>query len=118
MKGDKPVFCLSGNPASSLLAFYVLAQPFLKKLGGQGSFPTPILPVTPMKPIKKPSAKPRLIRGSLDLTLGTARLLPHEGQGNGVLRSMKGCNLIGFIPEGSPPLPAGERIMAWLVDSL
>ena len=34
-KGDKPVFCLSGNPASSLIAFYVLAQPCLKKMGGQ-----------------------------------------------------------------------------------
>ena len=37
---------------------------------------------------------------------------------NFVLRSMTGCNLIGFIPEGSPSLPEGERIMAWLVDSL
>ena len=118
MKGDKPVFCLSGNPASSLIAFYVLAQPCLKKMGGQEAYRNPVIPVTLMKPIKKPSAKPRLIRGSLDISLGTARLLPHEGQGNGVLRSMKGCNLIGFIPEGSPPLPAGERIMAWLVDSL
>ena len=118
MKGDKPVFCLSGNPASSLIAFYVLAQPCLRKLAGYQAHRNLMIPVALSKSVKKPSAKPRLIRGSLDLTLGTARLLPHEGQGNGVLRSMKGCNLIGFIPEGSPPLPAGERIMAWLVDSL
>lgn len=118
MKGDKPVFCLSGNPASSLIAFYVLAQPCLKKMGGQRAYRNPMIPVRLLEPVKKPSAKPRLIRGALDLSGGIARLLPHEGQGNGVLRSMKGCNLIGLIPEGSPPLPADAQIMAFVVGGL
>jgi molybdopterin molybdotransferase len=118
MKGEKPVFCLSGNPASSLIAFYVLAQPCLKKLCGHRDPRNPAIQVKLAHGIKKASPKPRLVRGALDLSDGTARLVPHEGQGNGVLRSMKGCNLIGLIPEGSPPQKAGAEITAWLVDSL
>lgn len=117
-KGNKPVFCLSGNPASSLIAFCVLALPCFKKLCGLREYQHQIIPVALMKDIKKASPKPRLVRGALDLSDGTARLMPHEGQGNGVLRSMRGCNLIGLIEEGSPPLPAGTRIMAYVVDML
>lgn len=117
LRGEKPVFCLSGNPASSLIAFYVLAQPCLRKLCGLQKTANPMVSVRLAKAIKKPSPKPRLIRGELDLSGGAARLLPHEGQGNGVLRSMRGCDLIGLIPEGSPPLPEGESIMALLVNA-
>ncbi len=117
LAGSKPVFCLSGNPASSLIAFLVLAQPCLKKLSGLSETLSPRLSLRLAAPIKKPSPKPRLIRGHLDLSRGEALLVPHEGQGNGVLRSMRGCDLIGLIPEGSPPLAAGERIEALLVSA-
>lgn len=113
---DGKLICgLSGNPASALTNFYAVVLPALRKLQGRIEPHLTELPVVLAENFSKKSPKTRLIRGMLDLSDGTARMHVSKGQGNGVLHSLIGCDLLAEIPAGSPKLPAGTRLMAYLI---
>lgn len=63
----------------------------------------------------KTSPKTRLIRGTLDLTGERMTMHVSRGQGNGVLHSLIGCDLLAEIPAGSPRLSAGTTLNAYLI---
>ena len=106
---------LSGHPASALTNFYAVVLPAIRKLQGRKDPLLTELIVTLKEDFRKKSPKTRLIRGTLDLSDGTARMLVERGQGNGVLHSLIGCSLLAEIPGGSPRLPAGTRLNAYLI---
>ena len=106
---------LSGNPASALTNFYAVVLPVLRKLRGIREPRLTELPVVLAEDFSKRSPKTRLIRGTLDLSDGTARMHVSKGQGNGVLHSLIGCDLLAEIPAGSPRLSAGTRLTAYLL---
>ena len=113
---DGKLLCgLSGNPASALTNFYAVVLPCLRKLRGLREPRLTEISVTLAEDFNKKSPKTRLIRGTLDLTDGTARMHVSKGQGNGVLHSLIGCDLLAEIPAGSPKLPAGTKLSAYLI---
>ncbi len=81
-----------------------MAQPELREI-----------PVVLAEEFRKKSPKTRLIRGTLELEDGRAKMRMSRGQGNGVLHSLIGCDLLAEIPAGSPRLPAGTRLQAYLI---
>ena len=106
---------LSGNPASSLINFYAVVLPVLRRLRGLSQPGLREIPVVLGEDFPKKSPKTRLVRGTLDLSDGTATIHVTKGQGNGVLSSLIGCDLLAEIPAGSPELPAGTRLTAWVI---
>ena len=40
-----------------------------------------------------------------------------DGQGNGTMSSFIGCDLLGQIPAGSPPVSAGTLIEAMVIEA-
>ena len=106
---------LSGNPASALTNFYAVVLPLVRKLRGMAHPELTEIPVVLAEDFRKKSPKTRLIRGILDLSDGAARMHVSKGQGNGVLHSLIGCDVLAEIPAGSPPLPAGTRLWAYLI---
>lgn len=114
-KNDTLVCGLSGNPASALTNFYAVVLPVLRKLRGLSEPRLSELPVVLAEEFGKKSPKTRLIRGTLDLSEGCARMHVSKGQGNGVLHSLIGCDLLAEIPAGSPKLPAGSKLKAYLI---
>jgi molybdopterin molybdotransferase len=66
-------------------------------------------------PINKPSPKTRIVRGRLEVENGQALFSENEGQENGAVLSLVGCDLLAEIPAGSPPLPAGTMVRAFRV---
>lgn len=113
---DRKLLCgLSGNPASALTNFYAVVLPLLRKLRGLAEPHLTEIPVVLAEDFPKRSPKTRLIRGVLDMTDGTAKMHVSKGQGNGVLHSLIGCDLLAEIPAGSPKLPAGTRLTAYLI---
>ena len=107
VKDGKPVCGLSGNPASALTNFYCIALPVLRKLAGRND-PIPVeITVTLHNGFTKKSPGTRVLRGRLDLSDGTARMILPEDQGNVVLSSTIGCDVMAIVPAGSGPLPAG-----------
>jgi molybdopterin molybdotransferase len=110
IRGGKLVCALSGNPASCVINFYTVALPALRQLGG---WRTPVpeeLTLTLADPFPKPSKVTRILRGTLDLHDGTARLRLPRDQGNVFLSSTIRCNVFAVVPAGSGPLPAGTKL--------
>lgn len=106
----KLLFGLSGNPASSLTNFYAVVLPSLRKMCGcREAIPAEIR-VTLASPFSKKSKMTRFLRGTLDLSDGTARMILPEEQGNAVLSSAIGCNVIALVPAGSGA-PEKETIL-------
>ena len=113
---DGKLICgLSGNPASALTNYYAVVLPLIRKMRGLSQPLLTEVPVILAEDFGKRSPKTRLIRGILDLSDGTARMHVSKGQGNGVLHSLIGCDLLAEIPAGSPKLPAGTKLNAYLI---
>ena len=111
----KPIFGLSGNPASALTNFYAVALPALRKrMGCRTCLPAQIT-VRLAADFDKSSPKTRFLRGTLDLSDGTARIVFSKEQGNVVLSSMIGCNVLGMLPAGSGPVRSGTEIRGFLL---
>jgi len=115
VKDGKLLCGLSGNPASALTNYYAVVLPALRKLCGYKDPYLKEFPVTLAEDFGKKSPKTRLIRGTLDLADGTAKMHVSHAQGNGVLHSLVGCDLLAEIPAGSGKLPAGTKLRAYLI---
>ena len=106
---------LSGNPASSLTNFYAVALPAIKKLAGRREFLPLEISVTLANGFGKKSPKTRFLRGKLDLCDGTVRMELPKDQGNVVLSSTIGCNVMALVPAGSGPLEAGRVLKGFVL---
>ncbi|MBR6522254.1 MAG: molybdopterin molybdenumtransferase MoeA, partial [Oscillospiraceae bacterium] len=60
----------------------------------------------------KPSPKLRLVRGRLEIEDGKAYFVHNDGQGNGVVSSLMGCDLLAEIPAGTGRAQAGQILSA------
>ena len=93
----------------------MIALPALKKLMGHADpLPTHIR-VTLSGGFRKPSPTARFLRGKLELADGHARMTISRSQGNAVLSSTIGCNVMALIPAGSGPIPSGTDLSAFLL---
>lgn len=111
----KPVCALSGNPASALTNFYALAQPALRRrMGCREPLPRPIQ-VTLINGFAKKSPKPRFLRGRLNLKNGVVCMELPKDQGNVVLSSAIGCDVMAIVPAGSGPVSAGTVLKGFLL---
>jgi len=114
-KDGKIVCALSGNPASSLTNFYAVAVPALKKLAGRMDAMPEEFPVALKTGFRKSSPSTRLLRGKFTISGGMAGItLPGE-QGNVVLSSAIGCDMIAVVPAGSGPLAEGTILKGFMV---
>lgn len=111
--GNSLVCCLSGNPASSMTAFYAVVLPAIRKLCGHRLWEHRKITVTLLDDFPKKSSKPRLLRGILDLSKPTPGMHITGEQGNGILHTMIGCNVLALVPAGSGPLKAGTQLDAY-----
>lgn len=111
----KPICALSGNPASAITNFHTIAAPVLRRLSGQSSCVPKEISVKLADGFRKKSPGTRFLRGILDLSDGTVRMRLPGGQGNVVLSSTIGCNVMAIVPAGSGPLPEGTELKGFLI---
>lgn len=115
VKAGKLVCGLSGNPASAITNFHAIVAPVIKKLCGCKEYLPELIKVKLLSGFQKKSHATRLLRGTLDLTDGTVGMrLPSE-QGNVVLSSTIGCNVMAIVPAGSGAVPAGTELKGFLI---
>lgn len=115
VKDGKLLCGLSGNPASSLTNFYAVACPAVRKLCGLAEYLPREITVTLSDGFSKKSPSTRLLRGRLDLSHGTVRMSLPKDQGNVVLSSTIGCDVMAVIPAGSGPVNAGTELKGFLL---
>lgn len=116
VKERKIILGLSGNPSAALTNFHLVAVPFIKKMAGRTNYLNEKIEVTLKRDFKKESPRRRFLRGRLVFEEGMSMMESTGGQGNGVLSSMIGCNILTEVPEGSGPIKSGEKLAAYLID--
>ncbi len=114
-KDGKTVYGLSGNPASALTGFYAVAMPVLRKMTGRKDFIPQEIMVTLADDFPKKSRCTRLLRGRMDLSEGTVKMHMSQKQGNVVISSAIGCDVLAIVPAGSGPLSAGAVLKGFLL---
>jgi molybdopterin molybdotransferase len=114
LKGGKMILCLSGSPGAAMVIFQLLAAPYIRRMAGHARWRNKEIDVILKEGFKKPSPRKRIVRGRLIIEEGRAVMSVAENQGNGVMSSFIGANLLGAIPEGSGPLPPGSLIRAYV----
>ena len=115
VKDGKLVCGLSGNPASSLTNFYAVVLPAINRLCGRREAIPREITVSLAESFRKKSPLPRFLRGRLDLSEGTARMHLPGDQGNVVISSSIGCDVMALVPAGSGPLEAGTKLKGFLL---
>ena len=115
VKDGKLVLGLSGNPASSMTNFCACALPALRRLTGKSAYEPPLLEMSVVNGFKKKSPSTRFLRGRIDLTDGTVRLITPKDQGNVVLSSAIGCDAFAVVPAGSGPVAPGEKLKGFII---
>ncbi len=106
---------LSGNPASAMTNFYAVALPALRKLAGRKEYLLPDIKVTLAESFEKKSRAARFLRGRLDLSDGVVRMHLPAKQGNAVISSSIGNDVMAIVPAGSGPLTAGTILDGFLI---
>ena len=114
VKDGKLLCGLSGSPAAAMCNFYAVAMPALRKLAGSCTPLPKEIRVTLSAGFQKKSPCTRLLRGRLCFRDGTVWMELPESQGNAVLSSSIGCNVLAVVPAGSGPLPAGTVLTGFL----
>ncbi|MDD3193821.1 MAG: molybdopterin molybdotransferase MoeA [Oscillospiraceae bacterium] len=115
VRAGKLLCALSGNPASALTNFYAVAMPALRLLAGHRRPIPREIPLTLLKGFGKKSRNTRFLRGQLVLEGGKASMTLSSEQGNVVISSAIGCNVMAMIPAGSGPVPAGTVLKGFLL---
>lgn len=113
--GGKLVCGLSGNPASALTNLYAVALPALRKIVGLKEPVPRAIKVTLSEGFGKKSPKLRFLRGRLDLRDGAVCMKLPSDQGNVILSSAIGCNVMAMVPAGSGPVGAGSVLEGFLL---
>lgn len=116
MVGDKPVFGLPGNPASSMVSFELFARPALRQMMGD---PSPkrerIVGVADEGFRRSPDGKLHLVRVVAAFgDDGRLHVRSSGGQGSNLLRSMALANGLAFVPDGDG-IPAGGDVRVLLM---
>ena len=114
-KDGKAILGLSGNPAAAVLGLLRIAMPYIKRLCGRVDCFYPEIKVALSRPFPKDSPKLRVLRGRLEIEKSRAFFVENGSQGSEDVTSLAGCDLLGEIPSGSPPLPAGTVIKAYRI---
>ena len=113
--GGKLVCALSGNPSSSLINYYAVVRPAVRKLAGLKKYLPEQISVTLAENFGKKSKATRILKGHLDISNGQVMMHIPKGQGNVMIGSSIGCDVMAIVPAGSGALEAGTRLEGFLV---
>ncbi len=116
VKDGKVILGLSGNPGAAVIGLQRIAMPYLKKLCGRTDLLPERFEAYLERGFKKKSPALRMVRGHLKFDGGKVLFCAHDGQGNGAVRSLVGCDVFCEIPAGSPPLEAGTKILVYRLE--
>ena len=114
-KNGKPCIALSGNPASAMTNFYCIAGPLLRKYAGEENYLPEIIRVKMTGDFAKGAKGERLIRGRMVIADGVVTMEPPADQGNAVISSMAGANLMVIVPPEHGPVHAGDVLDGFMI---
>ena len=115
VKDGKLVCGLSGNPASAITNFHAIVSPLIRKLSGCNEFISTEFQVELLDAFNKKSRGTRLLRGKMEIVQGKVGVRISKEQGNAVLSSTIGNNMMVIVPPGSGILEEGAKLKGFLI---
>jgi molybdopterin molybdotransferase len=115
--GSTWVVGLSGSPAALLAAYHLLARPLLCRLAGHQSCVRPIVPIRLASDLERKTDRFRVLWARVEDS-GKGWLEGHVLMDRtlGILGGMAHANGLLLLRPGTPPLRAGSRVPALLLD--
>lgn len=113
--GEKLVCGLSGHPSSSLTNLLLVGLAGLRKMSGIKDYLPKELDLVLANDFGKQSKNDRVIRGTLMIEDGIAKIRVPKGQGNVMISSTIGSDCVAVVPGGRGPLKAGDKIKGYLI---
>jgi len=110
--GDKvPIFCLPGNPVSSLVSFEVFVRPAIRKLLGKRTLQRATVEAVLMEGAKSPKGIRQYRRGALHREDGGGYSVSFVGgPGSHLIGSLALSNCLVVIPEDAGEVQTGEQV--------
>jgi molybdopterin molybdotransferase len=105
-----PVFCLPGNPVSSVVTFVRFVQPAILRMMGGKDEQQSVCRAILEHDIPKNDTKEHLLRGVLRLGSETPSVRLTGSQSSGVLTSLVKANCLVILPPESRTFLAGESV--------
>lgn len=113
---DGKVYCgLSGNPVSAMINLELIGVPALKKMAGYKYNIPEFIDVRLKDDFDKKSPVTRFLCGKLEFENGNAVIKISKEQGNVVISSAIGCNMLAMIPAGYDCVKSGEVLKGFLI---
>ncbi|MDR2925237.1 MAG: molybdopterin molybdotransferase MoeA [Azoarcus sp.] len=117
-KGQTLVFCLPGNPVSSMVCFEQLALPALRRLMGHRHLFRRTIPARLAQAVKTKPGRTEFIRATLARDAsGIYTATPAASQSSGDIRSVARADALIVAPATSGSLSAGTTVTAQLLDA-
>ncbi len=122
--GRKLMFGLPGNPVSSLVTFYLLAAPAIRKLGGWADPQLRRVSARLAQPLPLDPARPEYHRAvvhwdaAAEAGRGGFVAVSTGSQASSRLLSLRSANALLELPVGSGTLPQGSAVDALLIGDL
>ena len=113
--GEKLVCGLSGHPSSSLTNLLLVGLAGLRKMSGIKDYLPKEADLVLANDFGKQSKNDRVIRGTLMIEDGIAKIRVPKGQGNVMISSTIGSDCVAVVPGGRGPLKAGDKIKGYLI---
>jgi len=105
----KPIFCLPGNPVSSLVVFEMYVRPALLKMGGRTNYSPPQVTATIEEEIRVKPGRRYFLRMKIRKRNNQYYACLTGPQGSGILKSMVLADGLLVIPEDIELVKKGER---------
>lgn len=105
----KPIFCLPGNPVSSLVVFEMYVRPALFKMGGRTNYSPPQVTATIGEEIRVKPGRRYFLRVKIGKRNNQHYACLTGPQGSGILKSMVLADGLLIIPEDIDLVKKGER---------
>ncbi|ABR47213.1 molybdenum cofactor synthesis domain [Alkaliphilus metalliredigens QYMF] len=114
--GNKLIFGLSGNPAAAYITFEQFVRPIILKQMGRQKYKLMEVESILENGFTKTSSQNRFVRAHTFYQDGKYYTQFPEKHSSGVLSSLSGTNSLFYVPSGTGPHEAGDKVKVQLLD--
>ncbi|MDD2271645.1 MAG: molybdopterin molybdotransferase MoeA [Desulfuromonadaceae bacterium] len=107
---NKPVFCLPGNPVSTMVTFEEFARPALLKMMGHKRVIKPLIKAVLQNSASKKPGKINFLRVKLVSSEGRYLAYSSGDQNTGILKTMLMADAMAVLPANRTTFSAGEEV--------
>ncbi|MEZ4600881.1 MAG: molybdopterin molybdotransferase MoeA [Syntrophotaleaceae bacterium] len=116
--GKQPLFCLPGNPVSTMITFEELVRPALLKMMGHERVLKPLIEATLLTDLnKKRLGVLNFQRVSVEVREGKYYVSCSGDQNTGILKTMVKADALALLPESRDHFNAGDKVNIHLLGS-